>query len=133
MIVYRPVKTNRLNQGFGENWPCAKKRDNGTYDVVTTRTGLCPDGYEKFYPMIGLKGHNGYDHATFHGEPLYFPVDLPEAGGWWSQNASDSAGGLGIDVISKNTVTINGKKTFVKFRFWHLKEGYDLDDVKLGS
>lgn len=133
MIVYRPVKTNRLNQGWGENWPCAKKKEDGTFDVVTTRTGTCPAGYEKFYPMIGLKGHNGYDHAAYHGEPLYFPVDSKMAGGWWSKNASDLDGGLGIDVISRKKVIVHGRRTHVKFRFWHLKEGIESDDVKLGD
>ena len=132
MIVYRPVKSNRLNQGWGANMPCAKKRADGTYKVISSM-GTCPAGYEKFYPMIGLKAHNGYDNYTWHGEPLYFPVDSEQAGGWWSKNASDLDGGLGVDVISRKKVIVHGRRTHVKFRFWHLKEGFALEDVKMGD
>jgi len=136
MKVYRPVRSNNLNQGFGDNMPYVKLGSDGKPVrpfVVRTFRGKAPAGYTKFYPTIGLKGHNGYDNMTWHGEPLYFPVVCDTEVGWWSKNASDLDGGLGVDVISKKPVMVNGQNTYVKFRFWHLKEGYALDDVKPGD
>jgi hypothetical protein len=131
--VYRPVKSNHLNQGFGENKPCARRRENGTFEVITTADGTCPAGFEKFYPQIGLLGHNGYDNAAWHGEPLYFNVDCPDAGGWIAKEASDLDGGLGVDVVSKQPIMFEGQKTYIKFRFWHLKSAWKDSDVQPGE
>jgi len=78
-----------------------------------------------------MKGHNGQDNGAWHGEPLYFPVDCPEAGGWWVKNEIDNNGGKGIDVVSKNKVG----DTYLKYKFWHLKESAlaDGDEVELGQ
>lgn len=137
MIVYRPIKTNYLSQKFGENLAMAKLDDVGKairpFVVKSIPLAGVPEGWAELYPLLGLKGHNGYDSNTWHGEPLYFPVDCKEAGGWWSKNASDLDGGLGVDVISKKTIMLNGRRTYVKFRFWHLKEGIALDEVKFGQ
>ena len=123
--IYRPVSTNWFSQGFGENKICAKINTDGEAVrpfVLTGKTDgkVCPVGYAEFYPLLGLFGHPGEDWATFHGERLYFNVDFPEAGGWHSKDAHDSDGGLGVDVISNNPVTLNGRTMHIKFRFWHL-------------
>lgn len=76
----------------------------------------CSDGYEDFYHAIGLKGHNGEDWNTWHGEPIYFPVEADTT--WHIKSAADNDGGLGVDVVS-DTPILDGQR--VKFRFWHLK------------
>jgi hypothetical protein len=133
MKIYRPIKTNWLTQAFGENKPCAKLDANGNairpFQIVTGGA-TCPIGYAKFYPLINLAGHNGEDWWAYHGEPLYFPVDSAEAGGWHSAEASDLDGGLGLDVISNKPVM--GDR-YVKFRFWHLKEAWKDQDVRFGE
>lgn len=137
MKVYRPIKTNFLTQGFGDNKPCAKTTATGEpirpFRIVTRSGSLCPVGYVSFYPLIGLRGHNGFDHAAWSGEALYFPVDCPEAGGWSAIEASDVDGGLGVDVVSKNPVDFGGRTTHIKFRFWHLKRAWKDVDVKFGE
>lgn len=70
------------------------------------------------YKEVGMKGHNGIDFVTRHGEPIYFNcVDLE---GTVLNHHVDSAGGIGIDVIVKDK---DGK--IYKLRYWHLiKEGF---------
>ncbi len=134
MKVYRPIKNSYKSQGFGENKAMAKLDSNGRaiqpYIIKAIPNTGVPAGWTNFYNTMGMKGHNGEDWYAYDGMPLYFPVDYD--GGWWSKNASDLDGGLGVDVISKNQIVIDGEKTYVKFRFWHLKEGYAMNDVKLG-
>lgn len=159
MISYRPVKTNFITQNFGENKACAKVDvfNNPIRPfVIITKTGdFCPIGYKPFYPLIGLKSHNGQDLHIWHGEPIYFPVDCEEACGWWSREASDLDGGLGVDVVSNQKVFIPlslfqnedhlpqslratqnnviGYFGYVKMRFWHLKLGWKDSIVNFGD
>jgi hypothetical protein len=138
MIIFRPIKSNYKTQSFGDNKPCAQLDANGKtirpYIIEGNKiNGVCPAGWTDFYSSLGMKGHNGDDWYTWHGEPLYFPVDLPEAGGWWAKDASDLDGGLGVDVISKNEVTLNGQKSHIKFRFWHLKKSWKDNSVEFGE
>jgi len=88
MKIYRSLKTNIITQKFGENKiPIYKQR--------------------------GLLGHNGWDWKAYDGEPLYFDV-LSE--GTVYQKHTDSAGGLGLDIITQDK---NGD--YWKQRYWHLK------------
>ena len=73
MKILRPILTNYLTQGFNENKACAKV-NNGVLAYPIKIIGgdtnkRCPNGYAKFYPLIGLKGHNSTDWKTWHGEP----------------------------------------------------------------
>lgn len=138
MKIYRPIKSDWRTQDFGDLKACAQLGEDGKpirpFIVKANKVnGVCPVGWTDFYQSLGLKGHNGEDWLTWHGEPLYFPVDCPEAGGWWMQDASDLDGGLGVDVISKKEVEINGQKSYIKFRFWHLMKAWKDTDVKLGE
>jgi hypothetical protein len=75
--IYRPVKTNNKSQAFGESKPCIKligDRPIRPFEVITSASNTCPAGYTKFYPAIGMQGHNGEDWTAYHGEPVYFPV-----------------------------------------------------------
>lgn len=141
MKIYRPVKTNKLSQGFDENKACIRTLPGGEiapeYSVKGTKDGTCPIGYKLFYPAIGMLGHNGLDHTTWHGEPLYFPVDIPGIK-WWARTYEDGAGGLTIDVYSDKRVLFkelpkgagelarrewqkHDGRLYVMFRFVHLK------------
>jgi hypothetical protein len=102
-----------------------------------TKGGACPINYTPFYPEIGLKGHNGEDWKVWNGEPLFFPVDIPDTE-WWSRSEKDIDGGIGLDVFSSKRVKLetlppqtgklarkewetNEGWVYIKFRFWHLK------------
>lgn len=147
MKIYRSTKTNRKTQAFGENKACAKVYKNGKpvkpWKIVGTNTGTCPSGYDFFYPLLNMKGHNGEDWATWRGESLYFNVDALDQKGnimeWWSRSGVDASGGIGIDVFSARRVYLkelppqagelakrewgeNNGWVYVKFRFWHLQK-----------
>ena len=122
--IYRPIKTDLFTQGFYDNKPCAKTDSDGKpirpYKIISPNDqNICPIGSTKFYPLMGMKGHGGEDWLASHGEEVYFPVVTQETG-WYTQDASDSDGGIGVDVISKNPISIFGIQSYVKFRFWHL-------------
>ncbi|KKL54726.1 hypothetical protein LCGC14_2262540 [marine sediment metagenome] len=146
--VLRPIKSNYLTQEFGQNRACARVIDGIAvfpYQIIGSDTyKRCPDGYTKLYPLLGLKGHNSTDWKTWHGEPLYFPVKADTA--WYSKDASDLSGGLGVDVYSVSRLFFhelppeagpeaiqdweqNNKTIRVKFRFWHLMEAWADQEV----
>lgn len=127
LTVYRPVETNWLNQGFGENSTCIPVDANGNviYPItgVITKVGdTCPVGYTDFYKGMGMKGHNGYDNAAYHGEPVFFSAVAPGVE-WYCKSERDGSGGIGVDVVSRTPVELkDGSKSVIKFRFWHLKD-----------
>src|SRR5210317_1434735 len=105
MIIYRPIQSNRLTQSFGENKACVRLKDGQPirpFQVVGTQSGTCPANTIPFYQAINMKGHNGWDHATWNGEPLYFPVDAGIK--WWSRSSVDADGGVGVDIFSSTRV-----------------------------
>lgn len=112
MKIYRPIKTNVRTQKFGESKAC--QYPNGK--VVSKIGNSCPYGSISLYEKLGLKGHNGEDWNTIHGEPLFFPVVAETE--WYAKHEKDWNGGLGVDIISTRPI-LDGK--YVKFRFWHLK------------
>jgi hypothetical protein len=138
MKIYRPVKSVGVNQYFGESKACVKLDTAGDpvrpFIVLTKTSKSCPVGYIDFYTAIGMKGHNGWDSKSYHGEPLYFPVDI-DGITWRAITEVDQDGGIGIDVISDQKVMFEGKFERIKFRFWHLKSVAirDKDPVYLGQ
>jgi len=129
MKVYRPIKSNHLNQSFGADLACAKKGVR-PFKVITRTALTCPQGYESLYKMLGMKGHNGEDWAAWRGEAIYFPVEAETK--WYAKTESDKDGGLGVDVISQEPI-LNGKR--IKFRFWHIMvpSVYDGQEIKMGD
>ncbi len=142
--LYRPVKSNFPFQKFGENLACIKVDDFGKairpYQVLPgTFPGTCPIGSKKFYPDIGLKGHNGEDWGLYYSEPIYFNAitDIPVR--WQVLNEVDMDGGIGVNVYAldpvpfdalpihdpgslrmiENQYNILGGKLFPMFKFWH--------------
>ena len=154
MKIYRAVKTNNKSQAFGESKPCIKligDRPIRPFEVITSASNTCPAGYTKFYPAIGMQGHNGEDWTAYHGEPVHFPVI---ADCEWAITDVDKDGGLGVRVRSKTPVALEslppqahgslnlikqqydaqGGKVHLVFLFWHLKAPnvYDLQQTARG-
>lgn len=155
MKIYRPVASSTLAQGFGENLACVRLNTDGTpvrpYQVIASM--VCPPGYTKFYPLIGLQGHNGWDHVANYGEPVYFPVVAGVE--WQAATEVDPDGGIGVNIRSKQPVPLDilppqaqgslnlirrqydklGGKVYLYFKFWHLKSVavYDFKPVQPGD
>lgn len=85
----RPIKPNYISQKFGWN--------NLT-----------------IYKELGMKGHNGIDIPCKDGEELRF--DVKDCEGVVYKKEIDSAGGLGLDIITED------KDGIFKHRYWHLKD-----------
>lgn len=154
MKIFRPMATNSANpQLFGENKACIKVDSAGQaiYPTVVTpkSNNTCPVGFKSFYDeVLKLKGHTGEDWSCWRGEPIYFPVEADTM--WYSKDASDAAGGLGVDVCSKSPVLIDslppqagpraraihtssGGFLHLKFRFWHALNVWPDKDVAIGE
>lgn len=110
MKIYRPLKSNHLFQSFGESKACI-----GGSKIVPKVHGACPKGFLSFYEFMGLDGHSGYDYGCRHGEPIYHSGDFEGI----AKTELDSAGGIGVDIISKVPI-LDGNHA--KLRYWHLKE-----------
>lgn len=138
MFIYRPIKTNLVTQRFGESRACIQINPLLWPPRITGKiNGICRLGSVDFYssPWGGnMKGHNGIDFAAWNGEPCYFSTQIPNMK-WRAKNEIDGAGGLGIDIISKDKVTIGNKTEYTKFRFWHMKDSIVADgqEVKFGD
>ncbi len=157
MKIYRPIKTNRIVQLFGENKPCCLIDTSGKaitpYIIKTSIDNVCPIGYTKFYPILNLKGHNGIDLASYTGELVYFNIDAPVE--WEATVEIDKDGGIGVRVRSKQPISLGkfptelvasmnlarrqydaqGGRLYVQFIFWHLSQVlvYDRQSVILGQ
>lgn len=99
MLTFRPIKSDYVSQKFGENLACAKYI-NGVYVVQRgTYPGTCPVDTVKFYPALGMKGHNGVDRPCIYREPVYFSI-LDAETGWDLYAELDSQLGMGVGVVS---------------------------------
>lgn len=126
--LYRPTISNNLTQPFGTNKACIYPNGKVTAKIG----GKCPSNSREFYTSIGMKGHNGLDLATWHGEPV-FHAGLYEGR---MKIEKDFSGGIGVDVISTYPVALQGgREVYVKTRYWHLKTpiGHDGKIVRLGE
>ena len=110
--IYRPIKTNFLTQGFGENRNCIKD------GVIANKfiDGTCPAGFVPFYQSVGLKAHNGEDWLCYKGEPIYHCGEFEGT----AKTEIDRSGGIGVDIISKDPFLDGGNR--VKLRYWHLQK-----------
>lgn len=151
MRVYRPIRTNRISQKFGQNNACCKV-ENGKpvrpFKVVVKQNNTCPVGYTEFYPSVGLRGHNGTDYMAYSGENIYFNVDAETK--WYAKTEVDLDGGVGIRVCSLDPISLKredlppqmsqhamsyyesqGGKIHVSFLYWHLKDVHLADKPKV--
>lgn len=134
MLIYRPIKTNILSQGFGENKACVYPN---TWKIVGKYGNTCPSGSIPFYPTIGLKGHNGYDLVTIPNEDVYFNVVADTK--WRTTEEVDSAGGIVLNVFNDSPVEVpepqgkeakadweaNDGKSYFRFIYVHAKQNID--------
>jgi len=74
---------------------------------------------------INVDGHNGFDFHCSHGQPIYAAHD-----GIVLDKHTDSMGGMGIDIRTKDAFEYKGESVYFKTRYWHLK-GYA--DIGPGS
>lgn len=133
LIIHRPLRSKRISQHFGENKAC---RYPSGQVVGKLSNGACPtnggvasvDFYKTF---LGMQGHNGIDLPCWEGEMI---VHSGMFDGYMKTHV-DSAGGIGVDVISHKKFLIDGVETHVKLRFWHLDAtiGYDGKEVRYGQ
>lgn len=87
-FLYYPVKPWVVNQPFGN-----------------------PDPK---YSGLGLRGHNGIDFHTYHGEPVYAAHDGT------AYYEIDGNQGHGVVLRSKTPYDYNGQQVYFKTIYWHL-------------
>jgi hypothetical protein len=140
MKIYRATKSNYKTQEFGANKACIKM--NGIWPVRPFQfkralsSNYCPWGYKSLYKVQGLNGHNGEDWAIWRGEPIHHDATFKG----WMKTEVDSAGGIGVDVVSNEPIlkcTEPGcdKTHYIKRRYWHNQkiEGHDGKPVNPGD
>lgn len=88
--ISKPVRDMMINQGFGVNGEYYRK--NG----------------------INIKGHNGIDIITPHGEPIYAAHD------GLALYQVDSHQGHGVVIITKESYEFEDRETPFKTIYWHL-------------
>src|SRR3990167_2072181 len=134
MVHARCIKTNKVSQRFGESIACVYP-DNR---VVGKVAGVCPLGSVDLYKSVGLLAHNGTDRAAWFKETVYHTVGFDG----WVKTEVDSAGGIGIDIVSnepllKCTEPNCFETHYIKYRAWHhweIPDGvYDGKQVKMGA
>jgi murein DD-endopeptidase MepM/ murein hydrolase activator NlpD len=143
--IFRPMISKNITQKFAENKACV----DGYGRIYGVKAGQkCPMSY---YESIGMKGHSGIDIPAILGEEVYHAGTY---NGWWHTEV-DSAGGIGVDVVSNeplffpfpipteliNTAVpyeqdgVNGFIHYVKMRYWHLYApvGFEKKQVTCGT
>lgn len=83
---------------------------NGNPIVLTQRFA----NVDPMYTNMGMRGHNGLDYRTYHGQPVYASHD-----GYASYQV-DSGGGHGVVIISDKEYEVNGETSHIKSIYWHL-------------
>lgn len=137
LAIYRPLYTKKITQKFGENKACAKtnalKQPYRPFQITGAyQNGLCPQGYQPFYGLMGLKGHNGLDFGAWLREPIFHNANFDG----WAKTEIDADGGVGVDIISNEPIfEYEGKMHYIKTRNWHCHEiiVHDGQKVKMGD
>lgn len=109
--IYRPILSDRMTQGFGENKACFNP-DNGKVSGFSGNS--CPAGTIGLYKHFGMLGHNGEDWTCWYDEPI-FHSGLFDG---WAHLEVDSAGGIGVDIVSVDPIY---EGNYIKLRYWHLR------------
>jgi hypothetical protein len=128
LLLHRPLVTNKVTQRFYDNKACITNRGK----IVSKVGNVCPVGSTPFYPSIGMKAHGGMDFKAWHGEQIFHCGNYDG----WMKIEKDMQGGIGVDVVSNEPVELkDGRKVYIKTRYWHLKApvGHDKKQVKLGD
>ena len=115
MLIYRPVKTNRITQEFGEDNVCTQIMDSGQayvpYKTINMPSnGVCPTGYASLYKTLGVDGHTGTDFACNYKEPVHFNVKAEDQDGnpmkWEILKTSSVTAGYGVMVRSLKPIPL---------------------------
>lgn len=123
--LYYPVRPFKLNQGWGNNIPCVKNFGESNQHIVSGADNkTCPPGYEKLYPLFGMKGHNGIDLASGI-QPVYAAHK-----GTIVEKQIVPARGLGVAILSDEQYDFGEYgKHYAMTRYWHLHS----IDVEVGD
>lgn len=128
--LYYPVFPFSINQNFGDNTPCVKDYLTGNPQyVMENDDGTCPLGFQKLYPILGLKGHNGTD--LFAGEQNCYAA----CEGVVTDVSYDPHRGLGVYVLTDQEYDIGLDKPYrLDVVYWHFKEDLVkvMDRVEVG-
>ncbi len=123
LSLYYPIFPFHVNQEFGDNTPCVQNyfiKPNYALGDATT----CPVGYQKLYPLLGLKGHDGVDLLA--GEQNCYA----SCEGRVTDVSYDTHRGLGVYVLTAYEYDIGLDKPYrLDIVYWHFKE----DLVKVGD
>ena len=127
MRIYRPVKTDRISQRYGENNVCAKIHTDGKpilpFKIVNKTNGSCPNGFKDFYKLLGLRGHAGTDFVADKREPVYFDID---AGVEWEAIPTFSAtAGHGVLIRSLEPIPLDEAPVVEGATFNLIKRQYE--------
>ncbi len=131
--LYYPVNPFVVNQNFGENKPCVRDFGTSAQEVINPNPdGTCPVGSDKLYQHWGMSGHNGTDLQAGEQEVR------AACAGTIIEKQVVPARGLGLGILTDNEVLLDGiGPSFVKLRYWHLKNFAPLlevgDHVKEGD
>jgi len=140
--IFRPLLSKKISQPLGENLACINSQGK-IFGVKHS----CPADSQSFYKSVGMDGHSGIDIPAIIGENVYHAATFDG----WILNEIDSAGGIGVDVVSNeplffpmpiptelinSAVPVEGGFThYVKMRYWHLSKGigHDKKQVTCGT
>ncbi len=148
--IYRTIATNKLTQDFHDSKACISRQGK----VISKRGNVCPIGYQDLYKSFNMNSHGAKDFACFYREPTFFPIVATDREGktvnWYSKEASDVSGGLGVDIFSVEPIALDvlpdeagpqarelwlaqNHSIRLKMRIWHLDQAWKDRDVKLGE
>lgn len=115
--AYYPVRPHFVNQKWSENLPCVKNFGESNQIIVTGKDDkTCPVGYEKLYPLLGMKGHNGTDLRA--GIQTVYAAHA----GTVLETQKVPARGLGVGLLSDEKYDLEEYgEHYVQTRYWHLQ------------
>jgi len=117
--LYLPVKPFNIYQDFYGNKACIENNElplekRKVIGVATNET-VCPVGYTKLYPLLGMKSHGGYDVPVPMWTPVYSPID-----GVVKEVQTELERGLGLGIITNERVKVDEwGEHYYKDRHWH--------------
>lgn len=114
--LFKPTRPFIVGQGFGENKACSNPDKTGV--IAELSDGTCPIGKVKLYPLLGLKGHPGFDCYAPDGWIVRATHD-----GIVKEIQTEIERGLGVGIITEDMRDLgsNGNH-YIKTRYWHLKQ-----------
>ena len=115
--LYTPTEPFIITQGFAQNDACSEisSKPLSERKILGKVHGVCPIGYQEFYPLLGIKGHTGIDLSAKHGQPIYASCE-----GFVEELSTEPERGLGVGIISVKEYFWKTANYHCKHRYWHL-------------